>query len=155
MINKLLNLFRFKKSDRVDIQEVKEKLSNTIKPEEKPKIKKRIKFKKDGWYFKIGTRVICRSNECDPLMVGKIVEFWDNNGKFRDNPVPHVKCEITGEIYGVLGIIRPYTDELYEILKPMKPLEQWNYFVDDIHKYTEKDMERKEKIYEKFKSLKK
>ena len=96
--------------------------------------------------FKLGDRVICRSNECDPLIVGEIVEFWDNNGKWS-NCIPQVKDEITGKIWGIMGIIKPYTDELVKILMPLRPLEQWNYFVDDIHKFSEEDIIRKEKRY--------
>jgi hypothetical protein len=65
----------------------------------------------DGEYtFKLGDRVICRSNEADPLLVGELVSLWDNEGKWS-NPIPYVKDE-DGEIWGVMGIMRPYTDEL-------------------------------------------
>ena len=104
-------------------------------------------YTRRGEKFMIGDKVICRSNECDPLWVGEIVEFWDNDGKWAE-PMPQVKKE-NGEIYGVMGIMKHYSEELMETLKPLKPLEQWNYFVDDIHKYSEEEIERKEKSYQK------
>ncbi len=136
MINKLLKYFTGKRVDRVNIEEVKQQLTDTIKPIESPKPKKIIKYEKDGYYFKIGTRVICRSNECEPLLIGKIVEFWDNDGKWSD-PISHVKDEVTGKVWGVCGIIRPYSSDLYNEIKDLKPLEQWNHFVDEPYRYSE------------------
>lgn len=109
----------------------------------------------DGEFiFKVGDKVICRSNEADPLMVAEIVYFWDNDGKWAD-PIPHVK-DSNEKIWGVMGIIRPYSDELYQTLIKLKPLEQWNYFVPKEYQYTEQEMERKELFYQtKLKSLEK
>jgi hypothetical protein len=104
-----------------------------------------------GVVYKLGDRVLCRSNECDPLMIATIVEWWDNNGKWTD-PIPQVKDELDGKVWTHMGTIVHHTDELEAILKPMRPLEQWNYLLPDnvkgLYSYSEEDMDRKEKQYE-------
>lgn len=102
----------------------------------------------DGTFtFNLGDKVICRSNECDPLLIGEIVEFWDNDGKWS-TCIPQVKGE-NGEIYGVMGIMRHYSEELMEELEPLRPLEQWNYFIpDEKYHFDKESIERKEKEYE-------
>ena len=102
----------------------------------------------DGEFiFKVGDKVICRSNEADPLLVGYISSFWDNEGKWS-TPVPYVKDD-NGNFWGVMGIIRHYSDELYQELIKLKPLEQWNYFVPKEIRYTEEEMLSKESYYNK------
>ncbi len=100
--------------------------------------------------YKLGDKVIARSNECDPLTIGIIVEFWNNNGKW-DNCIPQIKDEVDGTIWSHMGQLKPYSDELLEILKPMRPLEQWNYLLPDnvkeMYSYSKEDMDRKEKQY--------
>jgi hypothetical protein len=107
----------------------------------------RTEYIKKGTTFKIGDKVIGRSNECDPLLIGEIVEFWDNEGKW-DNCIPYVKDE-NGEVWGVMGHLVHYSDGLYQDIKDLRPLEQWNYFLpgDSPYRYTEKAMEKKEKAY--------
>lgn len=106
----------------------------------------------DGDYiFKIGDKVICRSNEPDPLIVGEIESFWDNQGKWSE-PIPYIKDE-NGKSWGIMGIIRPYSDKLCDKLIKMKPLEQWNYFVPKEYKYTEEEMVKKETAYQKRKEF--
>ena len=108
-----------------------------------------------GITYKLGDKVICRSNECDPLMVGTIVEFWNNDSKWA-NCIPQV--EVEGKVWGVMGHIKPYSEELMEILEPMKALEQWNYLIPDhlkkMYSYSEDDMVRKEKQYKRVKKIK-
>ena len=103
-----------------------------------------------GVVYKLGDRVICRSNECDPLMVGTIISFWDNEGKWS-NAIPQVKDDLDGKIYGVMGTVVHYNDELMETLKPMRMLEQWNHLLPDnvkeMYSYTEEQMNKKEKQY--------
>lgn len=101
-----------------------------------------------GHTFKLGDKVICRSNEPYPLMVGKIVEFWDNQGKWTQT-VPVVRNNRNGKKFNVHGVVKPYSDELMDTLRPMKPLEQWNYFVPEDVRYTEEEMKRKEEAFEK------
>jgi hypothetical protein len=100
--------------------------------------------------YKLGDKVIARSNECDPLVIGTIVEFWNNNGKWS-NCIPQIKDESCGTVWSHMGTIKPYSDELYETLKPMRPLEQWNYLLPDnvkeMYSYSEEDMDRKERQY--------
>lgn len=109
-----------------------------------------------GVRYKLGDKVICRSNECDPLLIGTLVEFWDNDGKW-DTCIPQIKDE-DGKVWGSMGILKPYSDELIEELKPMRPLEQWNYLLDDnvkeYYSYTEEQMKKKEEAYEKRKKFK-
>lgn len=101
-----------------------------------------------GNLLKVGDKVICRSNEPYPIMVGKIVEFWDNEGKW-EQPVPVVRNSRTGKKFNVHGIVRPYSQELMDTLRPMKPLEQWNYFVPEDVRYNEQEMKLKEEAFEK------
>ena len=106
--------------------------------------------------YKLGDKVICRSNECDPLTIGVIVEFWDNGGKWG-NPIPQVKDE-NGDIWGIMGALRPYSEELMTTLEPMRPLEQWNYLLPDnvkeMYSYTEEEMVKKEKQYNSVQKIK-
>jgi len=103
-------------------------------------------IERDGYTLTLGDKVICRSNEPNPLIIGEIVEFWDNDGKWS-NCIPHIKDE-TDKVWGCMGIIRPYSEELMSELKDLKPLEQWNYFVDEPYKYTPEKMDQKEKRYQ-------
>jgi hypothetical protein len=105
-----------------------------------------------GEVFKLGDKVLTKSNECDPYMVGEIVEFWNNNGKWS-NCIPYVK-DLEGKVWGVMGIIKHYSTELENEIKNLRPLEQYNYFVGDIHKYTEEQILEKEKKYEKIQKIK-
>ena len=96
-----------------------------------------------GVTYKIGDKVICRSNEPYPLLIGKIIEFWDNEGKWS-NAVPVVRNLRTGKRFNVHGVIQPYSEELMSKLRPMKPLEQWNYLVPEEVRYTQEEMDKKE-----------
>ena len=64
-------------------------------------------------------------------------------------PVPVVKNYQNGKKFNVHGIIRPYSHELMDILRPLKPLQQWNYFVPEESKYTEEEMKIKEEAFKK------
>lgn len=102
----------------------------------------------DGITFSVGDKVMCRSNEPHPLWVGKIVEFWDNEGTW-ERPVPRVRNTRTGKIWGVNGVIKPFSEELFKSLKTMRPLEQWNSLVPKEAQYTEDEMKRKEESFKK------
>lgn len=123
-------------------------LINLIKQEKKVKNNKLETYEYQGHTYKIGDKVICRSNEPHPFWVGKIVEFWDNNGKWQ-TAVPRVRNVKTGKIWGVNGIIRPASKDLIETLKKMKPLEQWNYLSEEDARYTEEEMLIKEEKFSK------
>jgi len=123
-------------------------VTNTPKKEKvtKPKYVPLTSCIIDELTYNIGDKVICRSNEPEPLLVGKIIEFWDNNGKWS-TPVPQVKEERTGKVRGVMGAIRPHSHELMVILREMKPLEQWNYLIPEELRYTKEEIKRKEDNY--------
>lgn len=143
----------FKKEKKPEVSEkAKEAFARVIterKNEQKPK---KIKLKEtceiQGHNFKIGDKVICRSNEPYPLMVGKIIEFWDNQGKWSQ-PIPVVRNSRTGKKFNVHGIVRPYSEDLMDTLRSMKPLEQWNHFVSEDVRYTEEEMKLKEEAFQK------
>jgi hypothetical protein len=151
----LKNFFKnpFKREKKLEItEESKEAFAKIILDKKKGKKPKKYEPKENceiqGYNFKIGDKVICRSNEPYPLIIGKIIEFWDNEGKWT-TPVPVVRNSRNGKKFNVHGIVRPYTHELMDTLRPLKPLEQWNYFVPEDVRYTEEEMKRKEESFEK------
>jgi hypothetical protein len=113
-------------------------------------------FKIKGELFRLGDKVITRSNECGPLIIGTIIEFWDNSGKW-DNCIPQVKSE-DGNVWGIMGHIKHYSDELMGVLEPMRPLEQWNYLIPDhlkeMYSYSEERMIEKETLYNRIHNIK-
>jgi hypothetical protein len=123
-------------------------VTNTPKKEKviKPKYTEPVSYTISGVEYKIGDKVICRSNEPDPLWVGKIVSFWDNHGRWT-NATPQIRNVRSGKIYGFMGAIRPYSNELMVILREMKPLEQWNYLIPEELRYTKDEIKRKEDNY--------
>jgi hypothetical protein len=133
-----------KESKEAFVKLISDKKNN--KTQKKPKSKESAEIQ--GNLLKIGDKVICRSNEPYPIMVGKIIEFWDNEGKW-ETVVPVVKNNRTGKKFNVHGIVKPYSEELMDTLRPMKPLEQWNYFVPEDVRYTGEEMKRKEEAFEK------
>lgn len=120
----------------------------------KPKYVAPTSYEIQGHVFKIGDKIISRSNEPDPLLIGTIIEFWDNEGKWT-SPIPQVKEFRTGKIWGTMGVIEHYSDALHSKLREMKPLEQWNFLVSEEHRYTEEEIKRKEDNYLKRKLPKK
>jgi len=141
-------LSRKKKKD--NLEDVKP-LINLIKKDKESKLKKHRKlnnYQYQGHTYNIGDKVICRSNEPHPFWVGKIVEFWDNEGKWS-TAVPRVRNLKTGKVWSVLGVIKPVSKELIEKLKTMKPLEQWNYLAPEEARYTESEMKIKEENFSK------
>lgn len=76
--------------------------------------------------FKIGDRVISRSNQDIPLMIGTVTGF-DNFENPRNDDFPIVKCEKTNKEYICLSILRPYSEQLLKELEGKNPKEQWNY----------------------------
>lgn len=132
-----------------DDTDVKSLISLINKQEDNDKKSKKIEtYEYDGHTYKVGDKVICRSNEPHPFWYGKIVEFWDNNGKWS-TAVPRVRNLKTGKIWGVNGIIKPFSKELVEKLKTMKPLEQWNYLAPEEARFTESEMKIKEENFKK------
>jgi hypothetical protein len=87
-------------------------------------------MERHGIIYKIGDKVICKSNEPDEYFVGIIVEFWTNKGKFS-NPTPIVKDLETMKDWMVMGIVIHYNEELTKILDDLLPIEQYNYLIKD------------------------
>jgi hypothetical protein len=151
LFRKLFNRNGEERSKKVDENLIK--LNKALYPDDNIKVVyEELKYYTiKGIKYNLGDKVICRSNECDPLTVGTIIEFWDNEGKWS-SCIPQVKDE-DGKVWGIMGTIVHYTDELHEILKPMRPLEQWNYLLPDnvkeMYSYTEEEMDRKEEKYKK------
>lgn len=138
------------------IKWLKDKLKGKVEePITKVEYQPADKWEIGGIDFKLGDKVIGRSNECDPLLIGEIIEFWDNDGKWT-SCIPYVKESGTDKILGCMGILRHYDEELLKELEPLKPLEQWNYLLPEDHhsRYTEEDMVRKQKSYEKRQKIK-
>ena len=147
IVNYLPSWLKKKKTVKnTEDNDVKSLISLIKKEDKKPS--KIDKYEYQGHTYKIGDKVICRSNEPHPFWYGKIVEFWDNNGKWS-TPVPRVRNLKTGKVWGVNGIIRPFSKELVEKLKTMKPLEQWNYMVPEEVRYSENEMKIKEENFKK------
>ncbi len=66
----------------------------------------------------IGKKVICRSNENDPLMVGI---FGGRNTAY--NNVPMVESD--GSPFFIGGIIIPYSELMFEMLNKLTPKKQY------------------------------
>jgi len=124
-----------------------------LKKEKVKYIKIIDEYEKDGNLFKLGDKVLTKSNECDTYVVGKIVSFYNNSGKWAE-PVPYVESD-KGYVSSVVGVLKPYSEQLENSIKNLKPLEQWNYFVDDIYKYSEDEMVKKELRYNSLQKIKK
>jgi hypothetical protein len=76
--------------------------------------------------YPTGSRVIVRSNNDEPLMIGTI-EKWEEIGGTK---VPVIKDEETGKNFFVMGVIRHYHDLLLEALNKLTPYEQWNVLAE-------------------------
>ena len=155
IVNKISNFFK-KKEKKVSIEDRVEKYKKLVESYKKSKLKKKKPHKSyliGDITYKLGDKVIGRSNDCDPLLVGNIVEFWDNNNRWS-RCIPQIKDD-NNKIWGFNGIIRPHSKKLVDTLSKMKPLEQWNYFVPSEFKYSKEDIVIKQKRYDKKKFFKK
>lgn len=74
----------------------------------------------------IGKRVIVRSNEDAPLIIGKVVRYETFDGK-AFKPLPIVVSEADKKEYICMGIVVEYSNELFNQLENMNPKEQWNF----------------------------
>lgn len=155
IVNKISNFFK-KKEKKVSVKDKIEEYKKLLNLYKKRKVKKKIFHKSyiiDNITYKLGDKIIGRSNECSPLLIGHIVEFWDNHNRWY-NCIPQIK-DNNNKVWGLNGIIRPYSEKLMNTLNKMKPLEQWNYFVPNEVKYSKEDMVIKQKRYDKQKFFKK
>jgi hypothetical protein len=81
-MNFFKNLFKKPQPTQNDRdEEIKKEFAKIVLDKIKPQKNKKYKTKEsseiDGHLFKVGDKVICRTNEPYPLIVGKIVEFWE------------------------------------------------------------------------------
>lgn len=136
---------RITDKDRESFAKIVLDKKNTKTPKKKKYVSK-TEYEIGGHVYKVGDKVICRSNEPHPLWVGKIVEFWDNKGQW-ETAVPRVRNVRTGKIWGVNGVIKPYSEDLMKTLRPLKPLEQWNHLVPEEARYSEEQMLKKEEFF--------
>lgn len=80
--------------------------------------------------LKKGMKVLSRSNEPDPLMIGEIIGFETLNGKYNcDDAFPIVRDYKDGKEYISMTILIPYSDELFNKLEGLEPIEQYNYLI--------------------------
>lgn len=77
----------------------------------------------------INRRVIVRSNEDEPYIVGRITQFVALAARDEEK-TPVVRDEKTGKEYGCMGIVIPYSEAMARILDEMTPQQQWNLLVD-------------------------
>ena len=76
-----------------------------------------------------GSKVICRSNENEPLWIGTI-EKWDKLAKHHTKEVPFIRNEETNEVMICFSVIRHYDPLLIEALNKLTYLEQWNVLAE-------------------------
>jgi hypothetical protein len=81
-----------------------------------------------------GDRVIVRSNEPEPLMLGEYLgdQTFGKSGSL----IPIVRSEKDGKDYMAMGIIKKFSEELMDKLEGMDPKEQWNFLC---HPWTRKE----------------
>lgn len=87
--------------------------------------------------IKIGDRVLVRSNEPEQLLIGTLVDYFDNDGKWTTS-TPMVRDEKTNEIFNCCGVVLPYSEKLYQKLLSMLPIEQYNWLSSPPHQLKEK-----------------
>ena len=69
----------------------------------------------------IGDRVLVRSNEADPVLVGTFIRF-EYKGQ-----IPVIKSEVTGEEFLCMGIVMPFDQKIYEQLATMNGKDGWRW----------------------------
>jgi hypothetical protein len=79
--------------------------------------------------YPTGSRVVCRSNEDEPLMIGTL-EKWEKLAERSPNKLPFVRDEATGELMIVMGVIRLYDEKLIKALNKLTYAEQWNVLAE-------------------------
>lgn len=84
---------------------------------------------KDGDLISTGDKVICRGNEPDPLIIGKVIGFCILGKNKTSAPVVVIERNYDKKEFMILGITKPFSKNLLETLYPMKTLEQWNYLI--------------------------
>ena len=75
----------------------------------------------------LGAKVICRSNEVEPLLIGIVVGFQEAT----NDCLPIVSELESKKKYVVWGIVRPYNEDLLRYLNTLTPAQQWKYLAPD------------------------
>lgn len=75
-----------------------------------------------------GARVMARSNEDEPLVLGTVLYFHPITQ--ANNPIPIVKIDGDDKEYGVLGAVLPYNEKIFNEVKDLSPKEQWERLKD-------------------------
>jgi hypothetical protein len=73
----------------------------------------------ESWKSCLSTKVIARSNEDEPLVVGELVGF----SRLGGTHLPEV--ESGGKTYIYMGVVVPFSEELFEMLSKVDPKRQW------------------------------
>ncbi len=74
----------------------------------------------------IGLKVIVRSNEDEPLLIGT---FEGLDPRIPSSNIPMVR-DFKGQIWYVGGNIAPWSQELEDLLNKKTPQEQWTWLSD-------------------------
>ena len=80
----------------------------------------------------LGSRVMVRTNEPEPLMIGKVVKFEDMG---HSTLIHVIQDEATGEKFLCCGVILPYNKGLEDYLNTLDPKEQWNLMKEFTQKF--------------------
>lgn len=86
--------------------------------------------------FAIGERVIIVDNEETPYFIATIAGYKEVGR--MGNVLPLIK-DGDGIKYLCMSIIRPFNEELTNILDTLSPIEQWNYLAHDHSQLKEKN----------------
>jgi hypothetical protein len=73
----------------------------------------------------VGKKVLCRSNESEPLWAGELIGWEHTHSSY----LPMVK-NAQGEIFVCMGIVLPYSDEMLEVLSKKTPKEQYKFLCE-------------------------
>lgn len=142
MKNLLWSLFQFLFAERI---------ADLVKNQVADNVSKEMDVFEVNWYnrrtmvnYPHGTEVIIRSNEPDPLLVGKVSGYFYGN-KHNQICGLFVKDKNTGEEFLTLDT-DPfyYNDEIFAALKKLKWWDQWNIKARGICSLTEEQALRKE-----------
>lgn len=98
----------------------------------------------NSYKLKVGMKVI-NIGEGEDMMIAEIEKFDDMDGK--TTVVPFIKCLKSKSVYFTFGIVVPYSDELYDLLKILDPIERWNLLCRD-HCQIEERNNKKYQTYE-------
>lgn len=88
---------------------------------------KEYKEKKQVYNYPVGSKVISRSNENEPYLIGVISSYIRIT---KENDLVPVINFGEDKEYVCFSIIRHYSEELCKILDKLSPKEQWNVLTE-------------------------